>query len=86
MREVKFTTLAHSQLLQWKEESPKIYLRVAYLIDSIQENQYSGIGKPEPLKHELGGYWSRRITKEHRLVYKVSLDEIIVISCKYHYQ
>jgi toxin YoeB len=85
MRDVKFTPLAHSQLLQWKEENPKIYTRIARLIDSIQENQYAGIGKPEPLKHELGGYWSRRITKEHRLVYKISSDAITVISCKYHY-
>lgn len=85
MREVKFTALAHSQLLQWKEENPKIYARIASLIDSIQDNQYTGIGKPEPLKHELGGYWSRRITKEHRLVYKITYDAIIVISCKYHY-
>ena len=85
MREVKFTTLAHSQLLHWKKEKPKIYLRIAYLIDRIQENHYSGIGKPEPLKHELGGFWSRRITKEHRLVYKVTSDAIFIISCKYHY-
>jgi len=85
MREVKFTPLAHSQLLQWKKENKKIYARIEYLIDSIQENQYSGIGKPEPLKHDLGGYWSRRITKEHRLVYKVTSDSINIIACKYHY-
>jgi len=84
MKEVNFTTLAHSQLLHWKEENPKIYLRIAYLIDSIQENHYSGIGKPEPLKHELGGYWSRRITKEHRLVYKITSDAVIIISFVYN--
>ena len=46
---------------------------------------FQGIGKPEPLKHELSGYWSRRITDEHRLVYEVKEDSIIIISCKYHY-
>lgn len=85
MRDVLFSTLAHSQLEQWKKENKKTYLRIENLIDSIQDNPFEGIGKPEPLKHELGGYWSRRITKEHRLVYQVTLDSIIVISCKYHY-
>ena len=55
------------------------------LIKNILRNPFSGIGKPEQLKSALSGYWSRRITKEHRLVYKVLEDEIIIISCKYHY-
>lgn len=85
MRDVAFTPLAHSQLEQWKTDNKKTYSRIEHLIDSIQENPYTGIGKPEPLKYELKGYWSRRITKEHRLVYKITHDAIIVISCKYHY-
>jgi len=85
MREVHFTPEAHSQLEHWKKENRKIYSRIETIIDNIQENQYTGIGKPEPLKHQLKGYWSRRITKEHRLVYMVTEDAIVIISCKYHY-
>ncbi len=85
MLEVKFTQLAYSQLMSWEKDDRKIYSRIEFLIKSIQENRYSGVGKPEPLKHELGGFWSRRITKEHRLVYKITADSIVVISCKFHY-
>ena len=85
MKEVKFTPLANTQLKQWKTGNKKIYKRIEQLIENIQENPHKGIGKPEPLKHELSGYWSRRITEEHRLVYEVTIDSIIIISCKYHY-
>ena len=85
MREVEFTSLAYAQLEEWKLGDPKIYSRIEHLIDSIQNNPYIGIGKPEPLKHDLQGYWSRRITKQHRLVYKITTPSIIVIACKHHY-
>ncbi len=55
------------------------------LIKDIQRNPYEGIGKPEPLKYDLSGYWSRRIDREHRLVYQVDENEIRIYSCKYHY-
>jgi toxin YoeB len=55
------------------------------LIKDIDRNPFSGIGKPEPLKYELQGYWSRRITDEHRLVYKATSEEVLIISCKFHY-
>ncbi len=55
------------------------------LIKNIQRTPFSGIGIPEPLKHDLSSYWARRITLEHRLVYKATEEEIIIISCKYHY-
>lgn len=83
--EVEFSILAHSQLLDWKAKNKKIYARIDQLIGNIKQSPYEGIGKPEPLKHELSGYWSRRINKEHRLVYKDTRTSIIVISCKYHY-
>jgi len=83
--EVEFSVLAHSQLEYWKTNDKKIYSRIERLVDNILISPYSGIGKPEPLKHELAGYWSRRITKEHRLVYKITGISIIVVSCKYHY-
>ncbi|BAG01605.1 MULTISPECIES: Txe/YoeB family addiction module toxin [Microcystis] len=62
-------------------EEPKI----VDLIDDILCHPFSGIGKPEPLKYQLKGYWSRRINDEHRLVYKITETEIIIISCKFHY-
>ena len=85
MKEVKFTPLANTELGWWKTGNMKIYKRIEQLIENIQQNPYKGIGKPEPLKYELSGYWSRRITEEHRLVYAVTIDSIIIISCKYHY-
>ena len=83
--EVEFSELAYSQLIYWKKKDKKIYSRIEQLIDGIRLNAFEGIGKPEPLKYELNGYWSRRINKEHRLVYKVTSQNIIVISCQYHY-
>lgn len=85
MRDVEFTILANSQLEEWKKYDKKIYTRIEKLIDDTRKNPYTGIGKPEPLKYELSGHWSRRITQEHRLVYKVTNDAIVVIACKYHY-
>ena len=85
MREVEFTKLAYSQFMEWKKTDKKIFNRIELLIEAIQENPHEGIGKPEPLKHEFAGYWSRRITKEHRLIYKVTHGSIIIFACKFHY-
>ena len=73
------------QFNEWEMDDKKIFDKIAKLLDDTRQNPFKGIGKPEPLKHTLSGCWSRRITKEHRLVYKVTADAIIVISCKYHY-
>ncbi len=70
---------------EWAFSDKKVFAKIINLIKDIERNPFNGIGKPEPLKHELAGYWSRRITDEHRLVYKVEEDKIIIISCKYHY-
>ncbi|NET70304.1 MAG: Txe/YoeB family addiction module toxin [Sphaerospermopsis sp. SIO1G2] len=70
---------------EWGIEDKKVFKKILSLIKDIQRDPFSGIGKPEPLKYELQGYWSRRITDEHRLVYKVEEDVLMVISCKYHY-
>lgn len=85
MKEVEFSPTAYSQLQEWIKTNRKIYERIDILLQATQDNPFTGIGKPEPLKHEMKGYWSRRITIEHRLVYKVTPASIIVISCKYHY-
>ena len=85
MRKVTFKSSAMLQFNQWAIENDKIHLKILNLIQSCLDEPYAGIGKPEPLKYELKGYWSRRITKEHRLVYKVTDEEIIILSCKFHY-
>ncbi len=85
MRNVAFVPKAFENFNHWAIENKKIYARLIELIKDIQRNPFSGIGKPEPLKHELKGLWSRRITDEHRLVYKVDDKEVLIISCKFHY-
>lgn len=61
-------------------------MKIFELIKDVERNPFSGIGKPEPLKHKFKGLWSRRITKEHRLIYKVTAEEIIFVSCRFHYE
>jgi toxin YoeB len=63
----------------------KAFRRINRLIENIQNAPFAGPGKPEPLKHELSGYWSRRITDERRLVYKIDDGRIVVAQCRYHY-
>ncbi|MFM7728015.1 MAG: Txe/YoeB family addiction module toxin, partial [Flavobacteriales bacterium] len=59
--------------------------RINELLKDIARQPYDGIGKPEPLKHQLAGYWSRRIDEEHRLIYSVRGDEILIAKCRFHY-
>ena len=68
-----------------KDASPKLALRIKDLINDIMQNPYKGLGKPEPLKYELSGCWSRRINQQHRLVYQVCDDKLVIISCRFHY-
>ncbi|MGI8468114.1 MAG: Txe/YoeB family addiction module toxin [Pyrinomonadaceae bacterium] len=86
MRRIAFFPEAFADFNLWASENIKIQTRIIELIKDIGRNPFSGIGKPEPLKHELKGLWSRRITDEHRLVYKVYDDEIVIYSCKFHYK
>jgi toxin YoeB len=85
MRRIVFSKEALKQLDEWKATRPQIAVRIIALITGISENPFTGIGKPEPLKHALKGKWSRRITLEDRLVYEVTDTEIRIISCKFHY-
>lgn len=85
MRKIIFQKEALKEYNDWKKTNKKVSQRIKQLIKEIQVTPFEGTGKPEPLKHELKGYWSRRINKEHRLIYKVTADSIIVISCRYHY-
>jgi toxin YoeB len=71
--------------MYWQKTDKKILRRINTLIKEIKRNPFEGIGKPEPLKHALSGYWSRRINDEHRIVYKASADNILIAQLRYHY-
>lgn len=83
---IVWTSLSWSQYTAWQSEDKKIVKKINELIKDIQRNDNEGIGKPEPLKHQLSGYWSRRITEKHRLVYRITQNEIIIIACANHYE
>lgn len=80
-----FATHAWEQYLYRQQTDKKILKRINTLIKDIQRSPYDGIGKPEPLKHGLAGYWSRRINDEHRIVYKFQHDTILIAQLRYHY-
>lgn len=87
---IEFTKNAWEDFEYWIEIDKEIIVKIKELIKSIKENPFKGLGKPEPLKHGLKGYWSRRITHEHRLVYKVSGKKGVdqkcsIIQCRFHY-
>jgi toxin YoeB len=85
MSKVTFEKRAFRDFTDWATDDKRIHKRVVDLIFDILRHPFSGIGKPEPLRHELKGYWSRRINDEHRLVYKIEDDAVIIVACKYHY-
>lgn len=76
---------AWDDYVYWQKTDPKTLKRINMLIKEIQRQPFSGIGDPEPLKHHWSGYWSRRIDREHRLVYRADADMITVVQCRYHY-
>lgn len=71
--------------LYWQKTNPKYVKKINELLKSIARESYTGIGKPEPLKHNYQGFWSRRIDSEHRLIYRVKGDEIHIAKCQFHY-
>ncbi|WP_347489339.1 Txe/YoeB family addiction module toxin [Desulfoscipio sp. XC116] len=80
-----FSDIAWRHYLYGQSENKKILKKVNELIRDIERNGNEGLGKPEPLKNELSGYWSRRITDVHRLIYSIDKDNIYIASCKGHY-
>jgi toxin YoeB len=80
-----FSDEAWEDYLYWQQADKKILRRINELIREIQRTPYAGIGKPEPLKHALQGYWSRRITSEHRIVYKVTGEGVFIAQLRFHY-
>lgn len=85
MRNIEFDSNGFDDLVWWIQHDRKTALRIVRLIKEMQRTPFEGTGKPEPLKHELKGCWSRRITKEHRLVYEVTDEKIRILACRYHY-
>ncbi|WP_103670064.1 Txe/YoeB family addiction module toxin [Pseudanabaena sp. BC1403] len=82
---ITFSDDAWEDYLYWQRTDSKILKRINMLIKEIQRNPYEGIGKPEALKHGFSGYWSRRITDEHRIIYKSEADSLLVAQLRYHY-
>ena len=80
-----FSTKAWEQYFYWQTTDKKLLKRINLLIKDIQRTPHEGIGKPEPLKHGLSGYWSRRINDEHRIVYKHLADTILIAQLRYNY-
>ncbi|MGA1978261.1 MAG: Txe/YoeB family addiction module toxin [Bacteroidales bacterium] len=80
-----FSKNAWEDYTSWQTEDKKTLKKINSLIKDIERTPYEGIGKPEPLKFELAGFWSRRIDLEHRLVYKIDNGDILIYACKYHY-
>jgi toxin YoeB len=80
-----FAEQAWEDYLYWQKTDRKVLERVNTLIRDIQREPFAGIGKPEPLKHAFAGYWSRRIDDEHRIIYKVKDDSLLIAQLRYHY-
>ena len=80
-----WSTSSWGDYLYWQKVDKKIVKRINELIKSCRRTPFEGIGKPEALKGDLQGYWSRRITSEHRLVYKYENEQILIAACRYHY-
>jgi toxin YoeB len=85
MKNVLFVDGSYEELVDWAEKERDVFDRINRLIKDISRSPFKGLGKPEPLRHQLKGYWSRRITDEHRLIYKLEDDIIQIISMKGHY-
>jgi len=82
---LSFAETAWEDYLYWQQQDKKQLKRINILIKDIKRQPFDGLGDPEPLKHNWSGYWSRRIDREHRLVYKVTDSTLYIVQCRYHY-
>jgi toxin YoeB len=85
VKSLEFDQAAFEDLAWWIEQDRSKALRIISLIKDVQRDPFKGLGKPEPLKHEFKGCWSRRIDQEHRLIYQVTEEKIRILACRYHY-
>ena len=83
---IGFEESAFDQYREWSKKDKNVFKKLDSIITDIMRDPFHGLGKPEPLKGNLSGHWSRRITDEHRLVYQVFSDHVVIVSCKYHYK
>ena len=81
-----FSEAAWEDYLYWEQTDKKIFKRINQLIKDIDRNGHGGIGKPEALRHEMQGFWSRRINTEHRLVYAIDENNVLIAQCRFHYE
>jgi toxin YoeB len=86
MRKIVFHRDAFEDFAGWATTDKNIHRRIVALVLDVLRQPFTGLGKPEPLRHELQGYWSRRIDDEHRLVYKVDQESVTIIACRNHYR
>lgn len=86
MRKVSFHADAWQDFTAMSTKEPKLFERLVRLINESARDPFTGIGKPEPLRHELKGWWSRRLNDEHRLVYRVTEETIVIAACRLHYE
>ncbi len=82
---LSWTDISWEDYLYWQSIDKKMVKRINALIKDIKRHPFEGIGNPEPLRHNWSGYWSRRMNREHRLIYKVTNDTIYIAQCRYHY-
>jgi toxin YoeB len=82
---IVFLDQAWEDYLYWQNTDKSMLKKINALVKEIDRSQFDGSGKPEPLKHNMAGWWSRRINLEHRLVYKIDKEAIVVLQCRYHY-
>ena len=80
-----FADEAWDDYLYWQKQDRKMVARINKLIQAVRRDPFTGVGKPEPLKHALAGFWSRRITDEHRMVYRVEGESLLIAQLRYHY-
>ena len=84
-REIRFTAHAWADYVFWADTDRKMLIRINRLIEASVREPFAGIGKPEPLRNQLSGCWSRRIDQEHRLVYRPEESQLVIIQCRFHY-
>lgn len=85
MNKIAFTDKAQGDYCYWQKQDKKTLKRINLLLEDIRRNGFVGIGKPEPLKNDLSGFWSRRIDETNRLVYRINNEQIEIVQCKGHY-
>jgi len=85
MKDLLFTGSSWEDMQYWEENNPKVYQQIKRMISEISRDPFRGIGKPEPLKHDYAGWWSRRINNTDRLIYKMENDALVILQCRSHY-